>query len=44
MSMEGCARKKPLTPPLTNMEMKPRAEQRSGIDTQLGAIKAAQSR
>src|SRR5882762_2807688 len=26
MSMEGCARKKPLTPPLTNMEMNPSAK------------------
>src|SRR5437660_2350981 len=25
MSIEGCARKKPLTPPLTNIEMKPSA-------------------
>src|ERR1700733_13760218 len=25
MSTEGCARKKPLTPPLTNIEMKPSA-------------------
>ena len=24
--MEGCARKNPLTPPLTNMEMKPSAK------------------
>src|SRR5256885_16970062 len=25
MSMDGCAKKKPLTPPLTNMEMNPSA-------------------
>src|SRR4029077_16343655 len=25
MSIEGCARKKPLTPPLTNIEMNPKA-------------------
>ena len=29
--MEGCARKNPLTPPLTNMEMKPRANSDAAV-------------
>ena len=41
MSIEGCARKKPLTPPLTNIEMKPKCKQRSRINPQLGTIQTA---
>ncbi len=29
--MEGCARKNPLTPPLTNMEMKPSAKREAEV-------------
>ena len=42
MSVEGCARKNPLTPPLMNIEMKPRANRDARVDAQLGAVKAAQ--
>ena len=41
MSIEGCARKKPLTPPLTNIEIKPRANSEADVDAQLGAVQAA---
>ena len=39
MSMDGCAKKKPLTPPLTNMEMNPSAKSDAALMRMFAPIK-----